>query len=123
MTLLSLCSVTKTFGGLTAVNDMTFDVVEGSVMGIIGPNGAGKTTVFNLITGNYQPNTGKILFEGSDLVGLKPHEIVKKGIARTFQSIRLFPKLPAIENVLAGCHCRMNSGLFASMFHPPSQRA
>lgn len=123
MTLLSLRNVTKKFGGLIAVNDVTFDVEQGSIMGIIGPNGAGKTTVFNLITGNYQPDIGQILFEGSSLVGLKPHEIVTRGVARTFQSIRLFPKLPVIENVLAGCHCRMKSGLFSSMFRTPSQRA
>ncbi len=120
--LLSLENVTKTFGGLKAVNNMSFDVANGSVIGIIGPNGAGKTTVFNLITGNYIPDSGDIRFQGQSLVKLKPHEIVEKGIARTFQSIRLFSDLPVIENVLAGRHCRMQSGLFSSLFRMPKQQ-
>lgn len=121
-TLLSLESVTKSFGGLVAVNDMSFTVEEGGVMGIIGPNGAGKTTVFNLITGNYTPDTGSIVFRGQSLVRRKPHQIVNMGVARTFQSIRLFPTLPVLENVLAGRHCRMKAGLLASMFRTPGQR-
>lgn len=120
--LLNLFGVTKTFGGLVAVNDVSFSVEQGSVMGIIGPNGAGKTTVFNLITGNYTPDRGEILFRGQSLVGRKPHCIVDMGIARTFQSIRLFPSLPVLENVLAGRHCRMSSGMLASMFRTPAQR-
>ena len=120
--LLNLSGVTKTFGGLVAVNDVSFSVEQGSVMGIIGPNGAGKTTVFNLITGNYTPDRGEILFRGQSLVGRKPHCIVDMGIARTFQSIRLFPSLPVLENVLAGRHCRMSSGMLASMFRTPAQR-
>ena len=120
--LLSLSGVTKTIGGLVAVNDVSFSVEQGSVMGIIGPNGAGKTTVFNLITGNYTPDRGEILFRGQSLVGRKPHCIVDMGIARTFQSIRLFPSLPVLENVLAGRHCRMSSGMLASMFRTPAQR-
>ncbi len=120
--LLSLENVTKTFGGLKAVNNMSFDIANGSVIGIIGPNGAGKTTVFNLITGNYIPDSGDIRFQGQSLVKLKPHEIVEKGIARTFQSIRLFSDLPVIENVLAGRHCRMQSGLFSSLFRIPKQQ-
>lgn len=120
--LLSLENVTKTFGGLKAVNNMSFDVADGSVIGIIGPNGAGKTTVFNLITGNYVPDSGDIRFQGKSLVKLKPHQIVEHGIARTFQSIRLFSELPVIENVLAGRHCRMKSGLFSSLFRLPSQQ-
>ena len=120
--LLNLSGVTKTFGGPVAVNDVSFSVEQGSVMGIIGPNGAGKTTVFNLITGNYTPDRGEILFRGQSLVGRKPHCIVDMGIARTFQSIRLFPSLPVLENVLAGRHCRMSSGMLASMFRTPAQR-
>lgn len=120
--LLRLSGVTKTFGGLVAVNDVSFTVEQGSVMGIIGPNGAGKTTVFNLITGNYIPDRGEIVFRGQSLVGRKPHHIVNMGIARTFQSIRLFPTLPALENVLAGRHCRMNSGMLSCMFRTPAQR-
>lgn len=121
-TLLSLENVTKSFGGLVAVNDVSFTVEEGGVMGIIGPNGAGKTTVFNLITGNYTPDTGRILFRDQSLVGRKPHQIVDMGVARTFQSIRLFPTLPVLENVLAGRHCRMKAGMLSSMFHTPGQR-
>lgn len=120
--LLTLSEVTKIFGGLVAVNDVSFDVEAGSIVGLIGPNGAGKTTVFNLITGNYQPEAGDILFNGRSLRGKKSHAIVEMGIARTFQSIRLFPTLPVLENVLAGRHCRMNAGLFSCMFHTPAQR-
>ena len=121
-TLLLLDSVTKIFGGLIAVNDVSFSVREGSVVGLIGPNGAGKTTVFNCITGNYAPEQGSISFAGRTVTGLKPHAIVEMGIARTFQSIRLFGKLPVLENVLAGQHCRLKSGLLASMLHTPGQR-
>jgi branched-chain amino acid transport system ATP-binding protein len=120
--LLALENVTRTFGGLVAVNDVSFSVEEGGIMGIIGPNGAGKTTVFNLVTGNYAPDSGDILFRGVSLVGRKPHDIVRLGVARTFQSIRLFPSLSVLENVLAGRHCRMGAGLFASMFRSPAQR-
>ena len=122
MSLLSLSEVTKIFGGLVAVNDVSFDVERNAIVVLIGPNGAGKTTVFNLITGNYTPDAGDISFDGRSLRGQKPHAIVEKGIARTFQSIRLFPTLPVIENVLAGRHCRMRAGVLASMFHTPAQR-
>ena len=122
MSLLSLQTVTKIFGGLTAVNEVSFDVEQGSIVGLIGPNGAGKTTVFNLITGNYVPDGGDIRFAGQSIKGMKPHTIVSLGIARTFQSIRLFPTLPLVENVLAGRHCRMHSGIIGSMFHTPAQR-
>ena len=122
MTLLELSDVTKVFGGLVAVNDLSFSVEEGSVVGLIGPNGAGKTTVFNCITGNYAPERGSIRFAGRDITGLAPHRIVELGIARTFQSIRLFGHLPVVENVLAGRHCRMKAGLLACMLHTPGQR-
>ncbi len=121
-TILSLDSVIKSFGGLRAVNDVSFTVEKESIMGIIGPNGAGKTTVFNLITGNYVPDEGDIVFQGKSVLKLRPHQIVERGISRTFQSIRLFQNLPVIENVLAGVHCRMKSGLFASMFRFPFQK-
>ncbi len=120
--LLSLQDLVKTFGGLVAVAGVSFDVGEGSVVGLIGPNGAGKTTVFNLITGNYRPDSGRIIFDRRDLTRLQTHEIVKLGIARTFQTIRLFPEMSVLENVLSGCHCRMDAGLLASMFRVPSQR-
>ena len=122
MSLVELKNLTKTFGGLLAVNDVSFNVEEGSIVGLIGPNGAGKTTVFNLITGNYIPDTGEAIFDGKDVVGMRTNRIVNLGIARTFQTIRLFQSLSALENVLSGCHCRMKSGVFASMFRTPAQR-
>ncbi|GAB6097370.1 ABC transporter ATP-binding protein [Desulfatiferula olefinivorans] len=122
MSLLTLDRVTKSFGGLMAVNRVSFSVEPGSIVGLIGPNGAGKTTVFNLITGNYTPDKGAVTFNGAPVTGLAPHRIVTLGIARTFQSIRLFPALSAVENVLAGCHCRMRAGILAAMLRLPSQR-
>ena len=121
-TLLSLKNLTKRFGGLVAVDKVTFDVEIGSIVGLIGPNGAGKTTVFNLITGNYRPDEGEVVFENQSIKNLPTHKIVSLGIARTFQTIRLFQKLAAIENVLAGCHCRMKAGSLAGMFRPPAQK-
>ena len=120
--LLEICGVTKVFGGLTAVDNVSFDVRRGSIVGLIGPNGAGKTTVFNLITGNYRCDRGEIVFDGQLLSRLSPHEIVYLGIARTFQTIRLFQNMSVLENVLAGRHCRMKAGLLASMLHLPSER-
>ena len=122
MTLLSLDHITKRFGGLTAVNRVSFAVDERQVVGLIGPNGAGKTTVFNLITGNYRPDEGTVLFQEQAIGGLAPHRIVMLGIARTFQTIRLFQNMSVVENVLAGCHCRMRTGMFGSLFHTPGQR-
>ena len=121
-TLLSIHNLTKSFGGLVAVHGVSFNVKAGTIMGLIGPNGAGKTTVFNLITGNYKPDSGEIIFDTKNIRGLHPNRIVSLGIARTFQSIRLFQGMTVLENVLAGRHCRMKSGLLASMFHPPSER-
>ena len=122
MSLLSLQDLTKSFGGLTAVNEVSFIVEEGAVVGLIGPNGAGKTTVFNLITGNYQPDRGRIAFAGTVLNGLRTHRIIALGIARTFQNIRLFQNLTVLENVLAGCHYRTRSGIVAAMLRWPAQR-
>jgi branched-chain amino acid transport system ATP-binding protein len=122
MELLSLQNLTKSFGGLTAVNEVSFAVEEGTVVGLIGPNGAGKTTVFNLITGNYRPDHGEITFAGRPLNGLRTHRIIMRGIARTFQNIRLFQQLSALENVLAGCHYRMRGGMLAAMLRLPGQR-
>jgi len=123
MSLLRLTNLTKTFGGLIAVNDVSMTVEQGSIVGLIGPNGAGKTTVFNLITGNYKPDSGTVEFDGEDLTGRPTHRIVVRGIARTFQTIRLFQNMSVLENVLAGCHCRMKSGLLSSWFRTRSQRA
>jgi branched-chain amino acid transport system ATP-binding protein len=119
---LSLVGLYKHFGGLVAVNNVSFEVPQGGVIGLIGPNGAGKTTVFNLITGNYKPDQGDIFFKGKRINGMLPHKIVNMGIARTFQNIRLFQEMSALENVLAGCHGRMNSGVLASMFHSARQK-
>jgi branched-chain amino acid transport system ATP-binding protein len=120
--LLTLRHVTKTFGGLIAVNDVSFDVGAGTIVGLIGPNGAGKTTIFNLITGNYQVDPGgSIHFEDRELVGMKTHRIVQLGVARTFQNIRLFQQLSAVENVLSGRHCRTRAGLFSAMLRLPGQ--
>jgi branched-chain amino acid transport system ATP-binding protein len=119
--LLEVAGVSKRFGGLRAVDGVSFEVVEGSVVGLIGPNGAGKTTTFNLITGNHPVDEGAIRFEGRDITGLRPHRIVSLGIARTFQNIRLFPHLTAMENGLAGRHCRTRAGLLSAMLRPRAQ--
>lgn len=122
MSLLSIQNLTKTFGGLTAVNQVSFDVEQGAVVGLIGPNGAGKTTVFNLITGNYKPDQGEILFAGKSIKGMQTHKIVSMGIARTFQTIRLFQNLSVLENALAGRHCRMTSGFLSGMLKTPFEK-
>ena len=122
MSLLGLQNLTKSFGGLMAVNEVSFDVEEGAIVGLIGPNGAGKTTVFNLITGNHRSDRGEVRFEGKDITNWLTHRIVKLGIARTFQTIRLFQNLSVLENVLAGCHCRMNSGSVTAMLRMPGER-
>ncbi|MCG8471446.1 MAG: ABC transporter ATP-binding protein [Desulfobacterales bacterium] len=122
MSLLKLDQLIKDFGGLRAVDQVSFEVEKGDIFGLIGPNGAGKTTVFNLITGNYVPDGGKVIFDNNLLNGMAPNKIVVGGIARTFQTIRLFKTLSALENVLAGAHCRMKSGSIAAMLKPPFQK-
>lgn len=122
MNILRLENVNKVFGGLMAMNDVSFSVAQGSIMGLIGPNGAGKTTVFNCITGNYRPEQGDIYFNEERITGVAPYRLVAKGIARTFQSIRLFPHMQAVENVLAGRHCRLKAGLLTSLLRTPGQR-
>jgi branched-chain amino acid transport system ATP-binding protein len=117
--LLELRTVSKIFGGLAAVSDVSFDVPEGAIMGLIGPNGAGKTTTFNLITGNHRATRGTVTFQGREITALKTHRIVQLGIARTFQNIRLFQQVTALENVLAGRHCRTRTGLFGALLRPP----
>jgi len=114
--------LTKKFGGLTAVNIFDLKVSKGEISSLIGPNGAGKTTVFNVVTGIYKADGGKVLFKGEDLTGKKPHQIIKKGIARTFQNIRLFSNMTCLENVMAGQHCRSNEGTWASVLRTPRQR-
>ena len=104
MSVLSLKNLTKQFGGLTAVDNVTFDIKEGEIFGLIGPNGAGKTTIFNLITGIYSITSGEINYYDKKLENLKPYQIANMGITRTFQNIRLFKKLSAYDNVLTACH-------------------
>lgn len=114
--------LTKKFGGLTAVNNFDLKVSQGEISSLIGPNGAGKTTVFNVVTGIYKTDGGKILFKGEDLAGKKPHQIIKKGIARTFQNIRLFSNMTCLENVMAGQHCRSNAGTWTSILQTTGQK-
>ena len=119
---LDAANVTKQFGGLTAVSDVTFSVPERSIVSIIGPNGAGKTTFFNMLTGFYKPTLGKITFEDKNITGSRPDVIMKLGMARTFQNIRLFGTMTAIENVLVGQNSRMKGGLFGSILRTPRVR-
>jgi branched-chain amino acid transport system ATP-binding protein len=111
--------VTKMFGGLVAVNDVSFDVPQHSIVSLIGPNGAGKTTLFNMLTGLYRPTEGRILLGERDITRSRPDIITKHGVARTFQNIRLFGAMTAVENVMVGHHARMRAGLFGSIFRPP----
>jgi len=107
--------VTKRFGGLVAVNNIDFVIEQGSISGLIGPNGAGKTTFFNMITGLYTPTSGELLFDGTLTNGLKPHQVTALGIGRTFQNIRLFAFMTALENVMVGQHARLRSGVFGTL--------
>jgi len=120
--LLELKNVRLSFGGVMAVAGVDASVEAGKITALIGPNGAGKTTLFNLITGIYKPETGTILFKGNNIAGLPPHVIAARGIARTFQNIRIFPSLTCLENVLCGQHCRGRAEFTGSLFHVPSQR-
>ena len=121
-TLLETESVSKIFGGLVAVSDVSFTIPERSIVSIIGPNGAGKTTFFNMLTGLYQPSIGRIVFDGQDISRTRPDRITKLGIARTFQNIRLFATMSAVENVMVGQHARMGAGLVGSILRPPHVR-
>jgi branched-chain amino acid transport system ATP-binding protein len=117
--LLSIQGMSHYFGGLKAVSDFNFDVPEGVIYGLIGPNGSGKTTTFNLITGIYTPTEGKILYEGKDIVGQKPFRIVHKGIARTFQNLRIFSNMSVIDNIRVARHFNTRAGVFASLLRMP----
>ncbi len=120
--ILQLENVTKRFGGLVAVDEVSFEVRRGEIFALIGPNGAGKTTLFNGVTGLFPPTSGRVLFEGNDITGTKPHEVAQIGIARTFQNIRLFEYMDALDNVRLGQHCRMHSKLWDSLFKTPRER-
>jgi branched-chain amino acid transport system permease protein len=116
--LLEARGIRKAFGGLVAVNDVDLVIPERTIVGLIGPNGAGKTTFFNVITGLLQPDAGEIRFDGQDIVGLRPHAIVGRGIARTFQSIRLFQNMTVLENILVGEHCRLHASVAGAVIRP-----
>ena len=113
--LLVATKVRKEFGGLIASNDIDFAIPRGGIVALIGPNGAGKTTFFNQITGVYHPTSGSILFDGAEVAGLPPHRVVELGVGRTFQNIRLFMQMTAVENVLVGMHSRLRGGIFGSI--------
>ena len=117
--ILDAVDITKQFGGLTAVSDVSFSLPERSIVSIIGPNGAGKTTFFNMLTGFYRPTIGTIAFAGSNITGARPDQVMKAGMARTFQNIRLFSTMTAMENVMIGEHSRMHAGLFGSIVRTP----
>jgi len=117
--MLELKNVYKSFGGLQAITDLSLNLKQGEIVSLIGPNGAGKTTVFNLITGVYKPDSGEIDFEGRSLKGLKPSAIVDRGVARTFQNLRLFTNLTVLENVLIPQHHRLRSNWFSSVLRTP----
>lgn len=117
MAILELKDVTKKFGGLTAVDGVNLKVEENQICALIGPNGAGKTTVFNMITGAYQVTSGDVVFNSESICGKKPHQIVEKGIARTFQNIRLFKSATVLENVMTGFHCKTKTGMFNVIFN------
>jgi branched-chain amino acid transport system ATP-binding protein len=121
-TILEASGVTKQFGGLTAVSDVTFAIPRRSIVSIIGPNGAGKTTFFNILTGLYKPTTGRVTFDGGDITAGRPDRIMALGMARTFQNIRLFGTMTALENAMVGQHARMKAGLFGSILRTPSVR-
>lgn len=122
MTLFEAKAITMTFGGLTAVNKVDFNIEKGMIASVIGPNGAGKTTFFNTITRVYSPTSGEMTFDGKDLSGMKPFNITALGIARTFQNIRLFANMSAIENVLVGQHCRLSSNLLGQILQTPGTK-
>ena len=111
--------VVKAFGGLVAVNDVSLDIPQHAIVSLIGPNGAGKTTLFNMLTGLYKPTSGRILFGGREITRKRPDIITKLGVARTFQNIRLFGAMTALENVIVGRHSRMRTGVFGAIFRPP----
>ena len=118
MNLLEITGIEKDFGGLIALNNVSFTVHEGEIVSVIGPNGAGKTTLFNCLTGYSKPDKGQVLFSGEDITGCAPHEVNERGMARTFQQIRLFMDLTIMENLLIGMHARMKAGGFHALLKP-----
>ena len=122
MKVLETENITMQFGGLTAVSDLRIAIEKNEIIGLIGPNGAGKTTAFNMITGIYRPTKGIIRFEGKNITGEKPHLITKRGVARTFQNIRLFKELSVLDNVLIANHMRLDKGMLSSVLRTPGYR-
>jgi branched-chain amino acid transport system ATP-binding protein len=120
--ILEAIQIRKEFGGLIAVNDVDFVIPRGAIVSLIGPNGAGKTTFFNILTGVYKPTRGVVVFEGHPISGLPPHKVTKLGMARTFQNIRLFHNMTALENVLVARHSRIRGGVLRSIFRTPGLR-
>jgi branched-chain amino acid transport system ATP-binding protein len=120
--LLDVQGMTHTFGGLTAVDRLSFSVEQGTIASLIGPNGAGKTTVFNCITGIYRPKEGSILFAQRNIRGMRPYRIARLGLVRTFQSLRLFPNMTVLDNVLAGRHARTRAGVLGAVLRGPRTR-
>jgi branched-chain amino acid transport system ATP-binding protein len=116
--LLVATKVRKEFGGLVATDDIDFTIPRGAIVALIGPNGAGKTTFFNQLTGVYKPTSGSIVFDGTEVVNMPPHAITALGIGRTFQNIRLFSQMNAVENVLVGMHCRLHAGIIGAILRP-----
>ena len=119
MSLLEIKKVTKDFGGLEALSNVSMHIKEGDIISLIGPNGAGKTTLFNCITGTMPPSSGTIKFMGRELVGLRPHEVARQGIARTFQHIRLFNRMTVLDNVMVGTDYKGRTGIFSALLRPP----
>jgi len=122
MAILKADKMTKRFGGLVALNSLDVEIEDNSIHSIIGPNGAGKTTFFNCVTGFYRPEDGAIIFDRRSVVGLSPDQIVHRGISRTYQNIRLFPNLTAMENILVGLHSHLKAGFFGIVFSLPATR-
>ena len=122
MALLELQGVSKSFGGLYAIQQLDVEVEEREIVSVIGPNGAGKTTLFNLVTGVYRPDSGDIVFDGGSLVGLDPHQITRRGVARTFQTLRLFLNMTVKENVMAAAYGHTRAGIFRSILRTPGMR-
>lgn len=120
--LLETFGLRKEFGGLVAVDDVDFTVPQGSIVSLIGPNGAGKTTFFNMLTGVYKPTAGRVVFDGAEMTGKPPHAFTQRGIGRTFQNIRLFQNMTALENVLVGMHVRLRGTLFEAIVRTPRVR-
>jgi branched-chain amino acid transport system ATP-binding protein len=121
--LLEVSAIHKRFGGLSALADVSLSVRRGEIFGLIGPNGAGKTTLFNIVTGLYPPDSGEITFDGARVTGMKPYEIARRGIARTFQNIRLFANMSALENVMVGRHSRTHAGVGGAVLRDARTRA